>query len=173
MYVGNRKRGLRRLAGAHRVSGLRGLRGMQRVVIGDAGGALVNGKFYSRAQLRGIVASRLGQIDYGSGGSFYDEQTGYSFPGAGSIASSGGGLTPAETSLISTGIATTGALVNRALTPTPYSSYNALTGQYTAVGGAALPSGLSSSALSSSLTSYLPLILLAGGAVLLVSLMKR
>src|SRR5271163_4833893 len=101
MYVGIRKRGMgRRLAGAHSLSGLRGLRGR-----GPHGlGAWVNGRYYSKTRLQGIVAQRLGQIDYGSNGSFYDESTGYyNPPQTASIptaAGSSGGLTPSETALI-------------------------------------------------------------------------
>ena len=96
---------------------------MQRVVLGNSG-AGVEGKFYSNARHRGIVDQRLGQIDYGADGSFYDEQTGYVNPPQTSVpisagGASGGGLTQSEAALISAGITTTGALVNKALTPVP------------------------------------------------------
>jgi hypothetical protein len=84
---------------------------------------------------------------------------------------SGGSLSPSELNLISSAITTGGALANKALTPTPTVTYNPATGQYTATGGAALPSSLTSGL--GSLTAYLPILLLGGGLLLVVSAMKK
>src|SRR5271157_4715470 len=74
--------------------------------------------------------------------------------------SSGGGLTTMEANLLSQAINVGGQIGVRAVSPTPMVTYNAATGQYTATGGAVLPSGVASSTFLASLSSYLPLILL-------------
>ena len=163
MYVGTGKRGVRRrLAGAHRLSGLRGLRGQW-----------IKGKYYSSGALSGMVTARLGQIDYDASvaaGTY----TPYNSPYSLTPVSSGGGLSTTDAQLLSQGIATAGALGVRALTPTPTVTYNPYTGAYSATGGAALPtSSIASSLTSSEISSYLPLLLLAGGAFLLISTMNR
>jgi hypothetical protein len=93
-----------------------------------------------------------------------------SAPGGGLTPAPGGGLTPADANIISSAITAAGKVGTQAIIGTPTLTYNPLTGQYTATGGATLPSTLG---LSSALTSYLPLILLAGGAVLLFSVVGR
>ena len=175
MYVGTGKRGVRRrLAGAHRLSGLRGLRGQW-----------IKGKYYSSGRLSNVVSSRLGQLTYDSSGNAYDlngnliynASTGtvassWNLPGSTPISSTSSGLTTAqEAQLLSQGISTAGILGAKALTPVPTVTYNPYTGAYSATGGAALPtSSIASSLTSSEISSYLPLLLLLGaGAVLLMN----
>ena len=121
-----------------------------------------------------LIAQRLGQIDYTSGGA-YDTSTGVFVPlnPGTSPVSSAGGITPSEAALLSQAINVGGQIGVRAVSPTPMVTYNAATGQYTATGGAVLPSGVASSTFLASLSSYLPLILLGGGALLVVSMMGR
>jgi hypothetical protein len=97
----------------------------------------------------------------------YNPQTGVQTPPGGSGA---GWLTPSEASVISTGITTAGRVATTDIVGGPQLTYNPATGQYTATGGATIPS---SSILASSIASYLPLALLAGGAILLFSMMGR
>ena len=84
--------------------------------------------------------------------------------------SSSGGLTPADASVISAAISAAGKVGTQAIIGTPQVTYNPLTGQYTATGGATLPSTLG---LTTSLTAYLPYILLGGGLLLVVMMGKR
>jgi hypothetical protein len=176
MYVGTGKRanGLGRLARrAHRLSGLRGLRG-----------SWVNGRYVSGAQLDGLLSARLGQMDYDDGvtvptyNSPYDTSTPAGQANWASVLSpnqspsSGGGLTTAEAQLISQGITTGGQLASKALTPVPTVTYNPATGMYSATGGAALPAGLGLSSSLSSLFSS-PLLLLGILGIGAVVLLKR
>jgi hypothetical protein len=157
MYVATGNRGLgRRLAGAHRLSGLRGLRG-----------------------LRG-VRGRLGKLgqddstDWGTAAFPDDTPPAYNAPiSMPSVIASptSNGLSPSEINLITQGISTAGALGVKALTPTPTVTYNPATGQYSATGGATLPASLTSGL--GSLTAYLPILLLGGGLLVVVSMMKK
>jgi hypothetical protein len=143
MYVrGLQRGGLGRLARANGLS--RSLRGLR--------GTFVKRKYLSSAKLNGIVAARLGQMDYGD---------------------SSGGLTTQDAALISQAITTGGVLASKALTPVPTVTYNPATGFYSATGGATLPSSIATSQVTSELSAYLPLILLGGGAILLISMMKK
>lgn len=175
MYVRNRqRRGMGRLAGAYRFSGIRGLRG-----------------------LRG---SRLGQddpfFDPTTGNDVFDPNTGLPVSTdiptvvnpsllnvtqtglySGSVLSPGGsyaasgGLTPGDLSLISQGISSGTLLAAKALTPTPSVTYNPTTGTYSAVGGAALPSSITSGL--GSLGAYLPYLLIGGVLIAAVSMLKK
>lgn len=93
-------------------------------------------------------------------------------PSGASSSSSGvpGGLTTADANVISAAITAAGKVGTQAIVGTPTLTYNPLTGQYTATGGATIPSSLG---LTTAITSYLPLILLAGGAILLFSAMGK
>ena len=85
-----------------------------------------------------------------------------------------GDISALDASLISQGITTAGALTAQALRPVPTVSYNPSTGLYMASGGAALPTGqILGSSLDTTITSLLPLLLLAGGAVLVLSMARR
>jgi hypothetical protein len=132
--------------------------------------------------MNGIVAQRLGALGYSyapDGTVVFapgEEQvaTGYSTgtvfsSGAGLPASSGGGLTPTEAALVSQGITVGGKVATQAIVGTPTMTYNPLTGQYTATGGATLPSTLG---LTTTLTEYLPYLLLAGGLFLVLSMRR-
>jgi hypothetical protein len=160
MYVGIGKRGRGgRLAGTHRVSGLRGaqLRGLRGL------------SAYQRAVLGNpIVAKRLGQLDYDSEGNYIGPTV--------SESSSSSGLSPQTAQLLTSAINAAGQVGVRAVTPVPTIAYNTATGLYTATGGAALPAAVTSpgaSDLSMEISSYFPLLLLLGGGVLLISFMKR
>jgi hypothetical protein len=81
-----------------------------------------------------------------------------------------GSISPQDAALLSTAITTAGKVGTQAIIGTPSLTYNPATGQYTATGGATIPSSLS---ISSAISSYLPLILLGGGLLLLVSAMGK
>src|ERR1700691_1186570 len=85
-------------------------------------------------------------------------------------ASPSGGLTTADASVISAAITAAGKVGKQAIIGTPTLTYNPATGTYVATGGATVPT---SAALTSELSEYLPLILLAGGAILLFSAMGK
>jgi hypothetical protein len=172
MYVGTRQSGPRGLARAHGRS--RSLRGFG----------------LSRSRANRALSRRLGQLEYGidvssdmpGGGvgpianpyAAYANPNYTAYPG---VPVSGGltpgGLTPAEAAVLTSGINTAGVLGKQALTPVPSVTYNPTTGLYSATGGAALPAGLGLSGLTSSLTSFLPWLLLGGGLLLVVSLVKK
>jgi hypothetical protein len=155
------------MAGTHRVPSIRRLGSWaQRRALG----------FGNAAQER-IVDQRLGQLDYTAADYAPDEYSPVSSPfysnspvSAVSALSSPGGLTPTEAALISQGITTAGKVGTQAIIGTPTLTYNPATGQYTATGGATLPA---TTALTSELTSYLPLLLLGGAAILLFSMVGR
>jgi len=81
-----------------------------------------------------------------------------------------GGLTTADANVISAAINAAGKVGTQAIIGTPSLTYNPLTGTYTATGGAAIPSSLG---LSTAISQYLPLILLGGAAILLVSVIGK
>jgi hypothetical protein len=143
------------------------------------------------ARMDRVLRTRLRGLGYGydssgepfqpvltpSSGGSYNDLFGNSFPSnptalspTGGGISAGGGLTPSSAALLSQAINTAGVVAKSAVTPTPMVTYNPLTGQYEATGGAALPSGLMT---STALTSYLPLLLLGGGLLLVVVMAKR
>jgi hypothetical protein len=115
---------------------------------------------------------------------FYDSSTGAVVPlgpssGGGGVASVPsaygtsaipGSISPQDAALLSTAITAAGKVGTQAIIGTPTLTYNPETGTYTATGGATVPTSLG---LTTAITSYLPLILLGGGAILLVSLMGR
>jgi hypothetical protein len=161
MYVRNRQRGgLGRLAGPYRFSGLGRMRG-----------------------LRGLRGSRLGQDsfdawDVGQGTPLDAGSAGLIAASPGSFSAGGGfapssGLTPLDATLISQGITSGALLASKALTPTPSVTYNPITGAYSSVGGAALPSSLSLSSSLGSMSAYLPYLLIGGVLIAAVSLMKK
>jgi hypothetical protein len=156
---------LGRLARTHRVSGLRGMRGTpaaQGSGITAAQRSLINTGF------RGLRLGYYTSEDYAPDqyGSVTQPSAVPSFSPSGSP----GGLTPADASVLSAAITAAGKVGTQAIIGTPTLTYNPLTGQYTATGGATIPT---SAALSSEISSYLPLILLAGGAVLIFSMVGR
>jgi hypothetical protein len=170
---------LGRLARAHRVSGIRGLRGARSPEgsgLSSSQRALINTGF------RGLGYGYTTTDDYGNpitvqlptgtlapgvtptaGTNPYP--TGYN-PNAGTP----GGLTPADAAVLSSAITAAGKVGTQAIIGSPSLTYNPETGTYTATGGAALPSGLG---ISTAISEYLPLILLAGGAILLFSMVGR
>lgn len=179
-YVRNGQRGMGRMAGSNRLSALGRPGGVVRSALG----------FPSRAQ-RALIHRNLKQLgpysssdfapdEYSPGGSQY---AGTLYPGGStpfsptesSIIATGnipasGSLSAQNAALLSQAITTAGKVGTQAIIGTPTLTYNPLTGQYEATGGATLPSTLG---LTSALTSYLPLILLAGGAILLFSAMGK
>jgi hypothetical protein len=78
-----------------------------------------------------------------------------------------GSISPQDAALLSTAITTAGKVGTQAIIGTPTETYNPLTGQYTATGGAVLPASIG---LDSTISSYLPLILLGGGLILIISM---
>lgn len=125
---------------------MRGLAGAHRVSgLGRAGRDMVQARMVAFAAPSGAIQKRLSALGYNYG----------------------------TTALISQGIATTGAVVSKALTPTPTVLYNPTTGLYEATGGAALPASVTSSISLASLENYLPILLLAGGLVLIVSMVRK
>lgn len=87
-----------------------------------------------------------------------------------SATSAGGGLTTSEASLISSAINAVGAVGVQALKPTPSLTYNPATGQFTATGGATIPSSIG---LNSTIESFLPYLLIGGVILVVVSMGKR
>jgi hypothetical protein len=81
-----------------------------------------------------------------------------------------GSISAQNAGLLSTAITTAGKVGTQAIIGSPTLTYNPATGQYTATGGATIPSSLS---ISSAISSYLPIILLGGGLLLLVSAMGK
>jgi hypothetical protein len=81
-----------------------------------------------------------------------------------------GSISAQDAALLSTAITTAGKVGTQAIIGSPTLTYNPATGQYTATGGATIPSSLS---ISSAISSYLPIILLGGGLLLLVSAMGK
>jgi hypothetical protein len=81
-----------------------------------------------------------------------------------------GGISPTDAALLSTAITTAGKVGTQAIIGTPTVTYNPTTGTYQATGGAALPTGLTSSAVFS---SYFPYLLLFGGIFLVISMGRR
>ena len=73
-----------------------------------------------------------------------------------------------DAALLSTAITTAGKVGTQAIIGTPTVSYNPATGAYTATGGATLPTA---TALTSELSSYLPLILLGLAAVVIIPML--
>ena len=89
----------------------------------------------------------------------------------------GDDLPPNDASILSQAIQTAGQVATTALTPqpvTPSVTYNPTTGFYQSIGGASSSnsSGLGGALSSSSLGSYLPWLLIAGGILLVVTLRK-
>lgn len=146
MYVRTGNPGKRRMAGAHRLSGLRGA---QRIVLGDD--------------------TVYGPIDPG-----YEAPDYPTYSPAPVIAPSSPLLSPTTASLLSTLIQTGGAVAARAVTPPTYSSsINPLTGQQTITSYAPIGSTAASSLLGASSLLSSPLIWLVGiGAIAFVA-MKR
>jgi len=110
------------------------------------------GATYNPSQLTNID-SLIG-VPVGSGG------IGGGLLPSSTTAASGSGFTSAqEAALLAQGISTAGVLGKQAIIGSPTLTYNPATGQYTATGGATLPTSLG---LSSTLTSLLsnPLVLL-------------
>lgn len=142
------------MAGPYRFSGLRGLR-------------------------RGLRGGRLGQDsfdawDVGQGTPLDDGSAGIiaaSSPSAYSGGLPSAGLSPLDATLISQGITSGTLLASKALTPVPTVTYNPATGAYTSVGGAVLPSSITSGL--SSLSGYLPLLLLGGALIAGIALLKK
>jgi hypothetical protein len=81
-----------------------------------------------------------------------------------------GSISPQDAALLSTAITTAGKVGTQAIIGTPTLTYNPETGQYTATGGATIPT---STALFSSIESYLPLILLGVGVYLVFTMGRR
>jgi hypothetical protein len=166
---------LGRLAGANRVSRLGRLRG------GPATRALA-GRLWSKFSGLGMRGTSGGYVLNADGSLATDINAnpiatpGYTpgssigIPGYGAGAASPGGITPTEAALLSNAITTAGKVGTQAIIGTPTLTYNPLTGTYSASGGATIPTSLVTSA---TISQYLPLILLAGGAVLLFSVMGR
>lgn len=163
------------MAGANRVSRMGGLRGWaQQKALG-----------FPNARQLGLMDRRLGQMDYTAADYAPDQYSPVTSPfyannpvaavsalspsGYGSSVPSGG-ISAADAALLSTAITTAGKVGTQAIIGTPTLTYNPATGTYTATGGATVPT---SSILTSSIESYLPLILLAGGAFLLISAMGK
>lgn len=154
-----------RLAGAHRVPRLRGLRGLGQDVYYDP--TTGNDTFNPVT-----LMPTSGDVTISPTSSF-PSSIPSSLP-AGYSPGSPGGISPLDASLLSQGISTTGALVSKALTPTPTVTYNAATGQYVATGGAALPSGLTlGSSLSSLFSGTTGTLLLLGGLALVVVMARK
>jgi hypothetical protein len=160
MYVRTGKLGRTgRLAGAHRLSGVRARR------------ARLHGAPPTRlsaAQLDAIVHNRLAGLGY------VDPSTGISYPDY-DDSGSAAGTASAEAAAITAG----GQILTRALTPVPTVSYNTITGQYTATAAGAtsapgLANYLGTSGLSSaSIASYLPLLLIGGLGLAAVMMLKK
>jgi hypothetical protein len=164
MYVGTGKLGrLGRLARAHGLSRLRGLRGLGQDVYFDP--TTGNDTFNPITDLptSGDIPTIVNPA-----GLSVPQYGGYS-------GASGGGLTPAEAAVITSGITGGTQVLTKALSPTPSLTYNPYTGSYTSIAGAPLPntSSFSSALSSASISSYLPLLLLAGGALALVMVMGK
>jgi hypothetical protein len=129
------------------------------------------------AWLNGMVDRRFAGLGYSYTAADYapDQYSPYLNPsysayGTPAIAPSSSGLSPTDAALISQGIATAGKIGTQAIVGTPTVSFNPATGMYTATGGATLPSA---SVLGSTLSAYLPYLLLGGGVLLVVSMMGR
>jgi hypothetical protein len=155
---------LGRVARANKISrlGRGGLSGAVRSTLG-----------YTTAAQRALINRNLGRLGYYDGGTYYPDTVPAPpsvLPSGGGSGSGGGFTTAQETSLISSAINAAGKVGTQAIIGAPSLTYNPLTGTYTASGGATIPSSLG---LSTALSSYLPLILLAGGALVLVSVMGR
>jgi hypothetical protein len=73
-----------------------------------------------------------------------------------------------EAALLAQGISTAGVLGKQAIIGTPTLTYNPATGQYTATGGATLPTGLSLSSLFTGTSGTLLLLAIAGVVVFMV-----
>jgi hypothetical protein len=169
MYVRNRqRRGLGRVARAYRFSGIRGLRGLRGARrLGQDDGDIFD--MFSDAPLDPTAAAGVIQAQsvYSPTPSLY----------SGSVLSPGGsyagssGLSPADLSLISQGISSGTLLASKALTPVPTVTYNPTTGAYTSVGGAVLPSSITSGL--GSLTAYIPYLLIGGVLIAAVSMLKK
>jgi hypothetical protein len=160
-----------RLARAHRVSSL------GRARISGGPGILSNAQ-------RALINQRLSRLGYGYTAADYapDQYSSYANPSYSAYGSvpplvsaspSAGGLTPAEAQVLTAGIQATGTDVKQAIIGTPTVTYNPVTGAYQATGGASFPAGIATAGLSTEIESYLPLILLAGGAILLFSMVGR
>ena len=82
-----------------------------------------------------------------------------------------GSISPQEAALLSQAISSAGQVGQQAIIGTPQVTYNPLTGQYTATGGAALPTGaIEASSIGTAFTEYLPYILIGGALILVVSM---
>jgi hypothetical protein len=165
MYVRSAQRArTRRLAGAHRLSGLRGLRGLRR-------GLGQTPDVYLDPTTGNDVFNPITDLPVPTDVTITPTSPNtYSILGPTTIPTSGGGLTTADASVLSAAITAAGNVGKQAIIGTPTLTYNPATGQYVATGGATIPSSL---ATSSMISSYFPLILLAGGAILLISMMKK
>src|ERR1700677_2685250 len=163
---------LGRLARAHRVSGIRGLRGPRGSGLSSAQRALINTGFrglgdYYTTDISGnqIYVPDSGPTVQLTGKGGLDTSAGV---GSGiSPTSVPGGLTPADASVLTAAITAAGKVGTQAIIGTPSLTYNPATGTYTATGGATIPSSLG---ITTAISEYLPLILLAGGAILIFSM---
>lgn len=157
MYVGIRKRGMGRLAGTHRLSGLRGLR--RRLGQDDPFYDTETGTVYS-----GSTPAPSSSPTYSIFG-----PTAYPVSAAPIAGTSAPGISTLDAGLLNNLISTAGGVAARAVSPTPSVSVGP-GGVITATGGAQIPTSLLT---DTTITSYLPILLLAGGAYLIISLMKR
>lgn len=169
MYVGTRKLGRAgRLAGAYRLSSARRI-----------------GRRLSAAQADAIVSQRLAQLDYTLPIDVSGELTPVPYtpisspiipsstPTMPTLAPSSSAPATNWTNILTSAINASGAIGVQALKPTPSVTYNPATGVYSATGGATLPTNISSLSSLSSMGSFLPLLLLGGVVLVVVSMARK
>lgn len=171
-YVRLGQRGrLGRVAGAHRVSRMGRLRGLGILRLGqDVDSYFDPSTGNDEFNPVTLMPTSVDTPSLITGSPSSSGFTATMLPTSSSSSSSSGGLTTADASVLSAAITAAGKVGTQAIVGTPTLTYNPLTGQYTATGGATIPSSLG---LTTAITSYLPLILLAGGAILLFSAMGK
>ena len=160
--------GTRRLAGTNGLSRLGRLRGPQ-------GWAHQRAMGFPNARELGLIDRRLRGLGYSytttddSGNPITVNTSTWAItPGGPGSSIPSGGISAQDAALLSTAITTAGKVGTQAIIGTPTVSYNPATGAYTATGGATLPTA---TALTSELSSYLPLILLGLAAVVIIPML--